>query len=178
MKNKVEYFKSHQPFYEYINKYLPLFEVKNSVPRGRYTFIYDGKQYPHNNLYSMLATLNTLIGKDLLLLKGSRSIGRLRYGICIDCNVESELSLNVPTVSLEETLVEVDTIVSEVVEDVVEVESVESEVVAVDWSWVDSLEDSPENRLALDEYALKFSVPLKRTMKVSNMAKKFKEALA
>lgn len=43
-----------------------------------------------------------------------------------------------------------------------------------DWDWVDSLEDSPETRLELDEYALKFSINLKRTMKVSNMAKKFK----
>ena len=46
-----------------------------------------------------------------------------------------------------------------------------------DWGWVDSLEDSPENRLALDEYAEKFSVKLRRSMKVSNMAKKFKKAL-
>lgn len=84
-----------------------------------------------------------------------------------------------------ESLDKIDTIIPEVkevvlekpvevlkpVNQVVEEPSKEAEP---DWDWVDSLEDSPETRLELDEYASKFSVNLKRTMKVSNMAKKFK----
>lgn len=88
-----------------------------------------------------------------------------------------------PVVNSEEVSEEDNTIVSEEEESVLEesVDVVESEnehELEVDWEWVDSLEDSPENRLALDEYAEKFGQSLKRTMKVSNMAKKFKEALA
>lgn len=86
------------------------------------------------------------------------------------------------TEASEGTLTKVDTIIPEVEEvlseGVVETLKVHveepSQEVTPDWDWVDSLEDSPETRLELDEYALKFSVNLKRTMKVSNMAKKFK----
>lgn len=179
MKNKIEYFTSHQPFYDYVNKYLPLFEVKKSVARSRYTFIYDGVQYPHNNLFSMLGKLNTLIGKDLFLLKGCRSIGRLRYGICIDCDLEESLLSKVASkdevVPTKVVVTKVDEVVSEDVTELV-IEGVDTD--EVDWDWVNSLEDSPENRLALDEYAEKFSVKLRRSMKTTNMAKKFKEALA
>lgn len=181
MKNKVEYFTSHQPFYEYINKFLPLLEVNNSVPRSRYTFIYDGVQYPHNNLFSMLGKLNTLIGKDLFLLKGSRSIGRLRYGICIDCDVEDSLLSEPSVVTSKKEVESLDVVVSK--GDEVTSEGVTDPVMEgvitqeVDWDWVNSLEDSPENRLALDEYAEKFSVKLRRSMKTTNMAKDFRKKL-
>ena len=50
---------------------------------------------------------------------------------------------------------------------------------AVDWAWVESLEDTPENKLALDEYAEKNSdVKLKRNMKLVNMVRAYKKALA
>ena len=85
------------------------------------------------------------------------------------------------TSNQEVDLVKLDTILPEdkeiVVEGITEASVTKEEPpqeTTPDWDWVDSLEDSPETRLELDEYALKFSVRLKRPMKVSNMAKKFK----
>lgn len=47
-----------------------------------------------------------------------------------------------------------------------------------DWEWIESLSNSKEDRLAFDQYAeSKFSVKLKRNMKIDNMRAKFKEAL-
>lgn len=80
-------------------------------------------------------------------------------------------------ISTEEAVTE--EVVAEVEDKVVEevVSSEVEEAAEPDWAWVDSLEDSTETRKELDIYAEKFDVKLKRTMKVTNMAKKFKEAL-
>ena len=191
MNQKIKYFGTHKEFYTYTNKYLPTLDVKNSVARSRFTFKADGKLYAHANLLKQLLTLNELIGEYLFILTGSRPVGRSRYAIFVNEDIESNFVIKeVPEPTIEDTpeLISTEVVVESVEdaitekvdepEDVVEEPVVEGETLEVDWEWVDSLEDSPENRLALDEYAEKFEVNLKRTMKTSNMAKKFKEAMS
>ena len=80
---------------------------------------------------------------------------------------EPEVLEDVVVVVVEESVAEV--AVEEVVEDVKE----------PDWAWIESLENTPDDKLELDKYAEEeFSVKLSRTMKISNMVKKFKEELA
>lgn len=48
----------------------------------------------------------------------------------------------------------------------------------VNWDWVNGLDNTKEDKLALDQYAEDhFSIKLSRTMKIENMIKKFKEEL-
>ncbi|AUR93459.1 hypothetical protein NVP1187O_146 [Vibrio phage 1.187.O._10N.286.49.F1] len=76
--------------------------------------------------------------------------------------------------------------VEEVVEDSPSLISldVEEDVVAEgskepDWAWIESLENTKDDKNEFDKYCeSEFSVKLSRTMKLSNMIKKFKEELA
>ncbi|AUR91458.1 hypothetical protein NVP1161O_016 [Vibrio phage 1.161.O._10N.261.48.C5] len=61
----------------------------------------------------------------------------------------------------------------------VAVEEVVEDAKEPDWAWIESLENTKEDRIELDRYAEEeFSVKLSRTMKLANMVKKFKEELA
>lgn len=47
-----------------------------------------------------------------------------------------------------------------------------------DWKWIESLENTPDDRLSLDNYAAEeFSVKLSRRKTIANMIKDFKEEL-
>ena len=179
MSNKMYSFRSHKCFYEYINKILPKFEVKESISKGRFTFVYDGNIKPYRNFYQFLGELNVLIEKELFLIPNSRITSRTRYKVFVDEVVETTL------LSGEDTLVEE---VKEPVKKLEETKEVELEEVAVgseeaeftvDWDWVESLEDNKEDKLLLDKYAEdNTGVKLKRNMKIKNMIRDFKKALA
>ncbi len=48
----------------------------------------------------------------------------------------------------------------------------------VDWSWIETLKNTKEDKKAFDEYAEEdYSIKLKRTMSLENMIKDFKEKL-
>lgn len=155
--------------------------IPKSGPRRLYIFTTEGERVVCDNFKKFI---NIMSYKGNLDLMYPLCFGRGQvYHVFSKVDHFSEA----PTDTSESIKDEVDTIVPEDVEvlsegltevsvDVVEVS--EEPELEVDWEWVDSLEDSPENRLALDEYALKFGQSLKRTMKITNMAKKFKEALA
>ena len=180
MSNKLLNFKSHQCFYKYINTYLPAFDIKNSIAKGRFTFIYNGEIKPYRNLYQFLGELNGILKEDLFCIKNSRITSRTRYKIFVDSEVEANLK-PVLEEAVEEVVPEshaeaelpVEDEVSEAVEEVSEAEF------EIDWSWVESLEDTPENKIALDEYAEKNSdVRLKRNMKLVNMVRAYKKAVS
>mgnify|MGYP006883084290 CR=1 FL=1 len=184
MSNKMYSFRSHKCFYEYINKILPKFEVKESISKGRFTFVYDGNIKPYRNFYQFLGELNSLIEKELFLIPNSRITSRTRYKVFVDEVVETTL------LSGEDTLVEA---VKEVLVGTGEavmpshyapviqepkVEDPEAEF-TVDWDWVESLEDNKEDKLLLDKYAEdNTGVKLKRNLKIKNMIRDFKKALA
>ena len=185
MSNKMYSFRSHKCFYEYINKILPKFEVKESISKGRFTFVYDGNIKPYRNFYQFLGELNGLIEKELFLIPNSRITSRTRYKVFVDEVVETALLSGEKEVSVKvdevEEVVETallkgeDTLVEDVKEDLVETK--ESEF-TVDWDWVESLEDNKEDKLLLDKYAEdNTGVKLKRNMKIKNMIRDFKKAL-
>ena len=193
MSNKLLNFKSHQCFYKYINTYLPAFDIKNSIAKGRFTFIYNGEIKPYRNLYQFLGELNGILKEDLFCIKNSRITSRTRYKIFVDSEVEANLKPvleeaveEVVPESPAETELPVEDEVSEAVEETVvedtpevTVEEVSEVEFEIDWSWVESLEDTPENKIALDEYAEKNSdVRLKRNMKLVNMVRAYKKAVA
>lgn len=177
MSQKLLNFKTHQLFYSYVNAYLPEFDIKASASKGRFTFIYDGNIYAYRNLYIFLGKLNGLLGEKLFCIKHSRITSRTRYKIFVDSEIEDKLNG-------AESTVEVVPVEEEVVESPeVEVPTVEvsEEVVSfdIDWKWIESLEDTPANKLLLDNYAADNSdVSLKRNMKLPNMVRAYKKALA
>jgi len=187
MSNKLLNFKGHECFYKYLNGFLPAFDIRNSVARGRFTFIYNGEVKPYRNLYQFLGEINVLLEADLFCIKKSRITSRTRYKIFVDSEVEAKLNSEESDaeVVVEKPLIEgtgeavmASHYAPVITQEDTTVEDQEAEF-AVDWAWVESLEDTPENKLALDEYAEKNSdVKLKRNMKLVNMVRAYKKALS
>lgn len=55
--------------------------------------------------------------------------------------------------------------------------SEEAPVLAPDWVWIDTLENTPEDKLKLDKCGEDFGIKLNRRKTLSNMIKSFKEQL-
>lgn len=53
----------------------------------------------------------------------------------------------------------------------------EEDTKEVDWGWIETLENTKEDKLALDEYAKDFNIELSRRKTLENMIIDFKEAL-
>ena len=137
MSNKLLNFKSHQCFYKYINTYLPAFDIKNSIAKGRFTFIYNGEIKPYRNLYQFLGELNGILKEDLFCIKNSRITSRTRYKIFVDSEVETNLKPILEEAVVPESPAEaelpVEAEVSEAVEETV-VEEVSETEFEIDWS--------------------------------------------
>ena len=78
----------------------------------------------------------------------------------------------------EAPVAEVVDVVEEIVDEKETPEEIpEAEELTPDWEWIESLENTPEDKLKLDKYGETFGVKLNRRRTLSNMIKDFKEAL-
>lgn len=124
----------------------------------------DGKHYRANKLAVAVKLINAIEGSAVINASKSRAFRNQ--------NAMSIGWTNLPTevIVVDEENVNIET------EDVT---SVTDPNVEPAWAWIESLENTAEDKLLLDKYAEdKFSIKLTRTMKLSNMIKKFKEELA
>lgn len=186
MSQKMHVFPSHINFYNYVHQFLPKLNVRESVSRSRYSFKYDGKVIGCANLVAELSLMNKYLEEELFLLRISRSVGKLRYKIFVDENVETKLLSDLPTVEVVEnvkTHKEEEIPVQEVKEEKELADPTKVEVGVVDkkepdWEWVENLPDNKEGKLNLDQYVEKeFGIKLKRNMTMKNMLLTFKEEL-
>lgn len=153
MSQKMHVFPSHINFYNYVHQFLPKLNVRESVSRSRYSFKYDGKVIGCASLVAELSLMNKYLEEELFLLRISRSVGKLRYKIFVDENVETKLLSDLPTVEVADKK-------------------------EPDWEWIENLPDNKEGKLNLDQYVEKeFGIKLKRNMTMKNMLLTFKEEL-
>ncbi|AGN51488.1 hypothetical protein VPLG_00049 [Vibrio phage eugene 12A10] len=151
-----------------------------SISQPSFYFVTTDKVVHRATGTKMLAqVLNDLFG-NYYSVEDSTTVTRQRGTLAY------ALQEKVETTVQEEKEVVSEPEVEEVVEDLsnlisleVEEEVVTEDVKDPDWAWIESLENTPEDKLEFDKYCeSEFSVKLSRTMKLSNMIKKFKEELA
>lgn len=87
-------------------------------------------------------------------------------------------TIEVEDVKEETLLISLDPVVEELKEEEEEVLEIEpTKVKSVDWEWIESLGNTKEGKLALDEYASEFGASLNRVKKIENMIADFKDFL-
>ncbi len=174
MQNKY-WFKSTKDFYKFIKSEIPKFDNNKSQFAPWFSFYdVDGKFYNCKNFLYMLRELNKMKGEEFFATSSSRANGIPHYFVQTG---QSELAESLSEVIKRDIPEEVEEVVE--TEALISLEAVdEPKVKEPDWKWIESLEDTKENRKLLDDYAEKeFGIKLRKNMLVANMTKKFKEAL-
>ncbi|AUR94266.1 hypothetical protein NVP1193O_135 [Vibrio phage 1.193.O._10N.286.52.C6] len=154
-----------------------------SISQPSFYFVTTDKVVHRATGTKMLAqVLNDLFGNYYSVedsVTVTRQRGTLAYALQekqekVETPVQEEKEEVITEPEVEEVVEDSPSLISlEVEEDVTEDSKVP------DWAWIESLENTPEDKLELDKYAeSEFSVKLSRTMKLGNMVKKFKEELA
>ena len=138
----------------------------------------DGTMYRGQGAKGLCLMLNGGLNADYDILS-TYSVGRNRGTIFY--GIEKEIKEFVQ----EEKEEVIEPVVEVVVDELISLDvgpvtvEVEESVKEPDWVWIESLENTPEDKLEFDKYCeAEYGLRLSRTMKLSNMIKKFKEELS
>ena len=144
-----------------------------SISQPSFYFVTADKVVHQATGTKMLAqVLNDLFGNYYYSVEDSVTVTRQRGTLAYALQEKQEEVIPEPEV--EEVVEDLPSLISLDVEEEITEGSKEP-----DWAWIESLENTPEDKLEFDKYCeSEFSVKLSRTMKLSNMIKKFKEELA
>ena len=132
----------------------PTFDRQKSGVTGGWCFVTtDGKVHRKYSLKSWLQELNDVLGTTFIT-DSCVKVGSM-YRLCYEEDFPKEV---VGGISFDEgTLADVDT--------------------EVNWEWCESLKNTQEDKLKLDEYAEGFGVKLNRRNKIDKMLSMFKDEM-
>lgn len=143
----------------------------------------DGTMYRSQGVKGLCVQLNEYLNGDYDI-QSSYSVGRNRGTVFYGLEKETKEPIVQEQKEEEKVVVSEKTlVVEESVEPSPSLISLETEEVSdkkePDWKWIESLGTDKSAKEELDAYATdEFNISLNRTMKFSNMVKKFKEELA
>ena len=176
------HFKKVNDLRAFLSKRHEEINLNASISQPSFYFVTTDKVVHRATGTKMLAqVLNDLFGNYYSVedsVTVTRQRGTLAYALQeqekVETSVQEEKEEVIPEPEVEEVVEDSPSLISLDVEEEVTEGSKEP-----DWAWIESLENTPEDKLEFDKYCeSEFSVKLSRTMKLSNMIKKFKEELA
>ena len=176
------HFKKVNDLRTFLSKRHEEINLNASISQPSFYFVTTDKVVHRATGTKMLAqVLNDLFG-NYYSVKDSTTVTRQRGTLAYALQEQEKVETSVQEEEKEEVIPEPE--VEEVVEDSpslisLDVEEVVEDGKEPDWAWIESLGTDKSAKEEFDAYASdEFNISLNRTMKFSNMVKKFKEELA